>query len=127
MRASPLPMRVHARDSLLVPCSENKFSIFGQNSLVLGASPKNSLLFSLLLDNLADRKGGDGPLLCLLPLRIQYLLRSLSLSKVLAHCRQKRLRSLRRPYGAVEDISEANISSVEGARITRILVYPASL
>jgi hypothetical protein len=47
MRESPLSMRVRARDSLLVRCSKNKFSNFGHNSLLLGASLKKSLLFSL--------------------------------------------------------------------------------
>jgi hypothetical protein len=49
MRASPLSMRVRARVSLLVRCSENKFSNFGHNSLLLTASLKKSLLFSLFL------------------------------------------------------------------------------
>jgi hypothetical protein len=49
MRASPLSMRVRARNSLLLPCSESKFSNFGHNSLVLRASLKKSLLFSLFL------------------------------------------------------------------------------
>ena len=47
MRASPLFMRVREINSLLIPCSNAKFADFGQNSLLLGASLKKSLLISL--------------------------------------------------------------------------------
>jgi hypothetical protein len=117
MRASPLSMRVHARDSLLIPCSKATFADFGQNPMLLGAKSKNSLLFSLLLENLAFARERIAILLHLLPLRIQCLLRGLSLPKVLAHCRQKRLGSLRRPNTPIQDIPKADVPSVKGARI----------
>src|SRR5947209_4197121 len=43
----------YPQNSLLIPCSKAKFADFGQNSLILRASSKNSLLISLLFGALA--------------------------------------------------------------------------
>jgi hypothetical protein len=64
MRESPLFMRLREKDSLLIRCSESKFSNFGHNSLLLGASSKTSLLFSLFF-GLQGRRHTRRPPLCL--------------------------------------------------------------